>query len=123
MDTLKFSLDSLAQVEAEVDKYRQLYNDARSRLTILTGDFEHAKLEHQDEIDQINYRFKVEMSDARSNVEHYKKQLEEVKSFANDEIDRLRNELEARQVGFALHTVKTPNKGLLNRLIVEKLVK
>ena len=55
----KFNLESLAQVEAEVDKYRQLYNDARSRLTILSGDFEHAKLEHQDEIDQLNYRFKV----------------------------------------------------------------
>lgn len=109
----KFSLDSLAQIEAEVDKYRQLYNDARSRLTILTGDFEHAKLEHQDEIDQMNYRFKVEMSDARSNVEHYKKQLEEVKAYANDEIDRLRNELEARQA--RIESLQIENEELAER--------
>ena len=66
----KFNLESLAQVEAEVDKYRQLYNDARSRLTILSGDFEHAKLEHQDEIDQLNYRFKVISNLRAGNVEN-----------------------------------------------------
>jgi len=89
----KFSLEALSQVEAEVDKYRQLYNDARSRLTILTGDFEHAKLEHQDELDHLQYRLKVELGEAQNNAAHFKRQLEEATIYANNELDRLHNEL------------------------------
>jgi len=35
---------------AEIEKYRNLYNDVRSKFTILCGDYEHLKLEHKDEI-------------------------------------------------------------------------
>ena len=40
---------------AEIEKYRNLYNDIRSKFTILNGDFEHARLEHQDEIGKKYY--------------------------------------------------------------------
>ena len=42
---------------AEIEKYRNLYNDVRSKFTILCGDYEHLKLEHKDEMGKSIVKF------------------------------------------------------------------
>ena len=80
---------------AEIEKYRNLYNDIRSKFTILNGDFEHAKLEHKDELDSIRYRHHVELVNLTVDKDNFKVQNEEIKNFAHKEIDLMKNEMKA----------------------------
>ena len=77
----------------EIEKYRSLYNDIRSKFTILSADFEHQKVEHRDLVDHIRFETNVRVRDAEKEKEEYKKQHSELKKYANNQIDGMKNEI------------------------------
>merc|ERR1711970_668918 len=89
----KYNFESLQTIEAEIEKYRNLYNDVRSKFTILCGDYEHLKLEHKDELDSPRYRHHIDMSAIISERDHFKMQNEEIKKYSNNEIDLMKHEI------------------------------
>ena len=77
----------------EIEKYRGMYNDIRSKFTILSADFEHQKLEHRDQIDTMRFETTVRVRDADRDKEEFKRQHGELKKYANQQIDTMKNEL------------------------------
>ena len=49
----------MTSLEEEIEKYRSLYNDIRSKYTILSADFEHQQIEHRDQIDSVQLNFTI----------------------------------------------------------------
>merc|ERR1712137_943505 len=89
----KYNFESLRTIEAEIEKYRNLYNDVRSKFTILCGDYEHLKLEHKDEIDSTRYRHHIDITSLIAERDHFKIQNDEIKKYSNNEIDLMKHEI------------------------------
>lgn len=89
----KYNFESLRTIEAEIEKYRNLYNDVRSKFTILCGDYEHLKLEHKDEIDSTRYRHHIDITALIAERDNFKIQNEEIKKYSINEIDLMKHEI------------------------------
>jgi len=77
----------------EIEKYRTMYNDIRSKFTILSADFDHQKLEHRDQMDSIRFETTVRVRDAEREKDEFKRQHGELKKYANQQIDSMKTEL------------------------------
>ena len=69
----------MTSLEEEIEKYRSLYNDIRSKYTILSADFEHQQIEHRDQIDSVQFNSNCRIRDAEKEKSDFKKQHGELK--------------------------------------------
>lgn len=89
----KYNLEKVGSLEEEIEKYRSLYNETRSRLTIINADFEQAKMERFEEVDALKFEANMRVKDAEKDRDSAKAQLLEIRRHANSQVDGFRREI------------------------------